>query len=96
MSEDVRGTLPRASPVVSNDILILKVPVGMKVCPHKALSVLSSLSTSILPYKAGPATASISVCCAALQSTSLSPSLYDSSSPTYHASQATYWRVDNT
>ncbi|KAL5043646.1 hypothetical protein BDW71DRAFT_199552 [Aspergillus fruticulosus] len=65
----------------------------MKVCPHKALSVLSSLSTSILPYNAGPATASISVCCAAVQSTSLSPSLYDSSSPTYHASQATYWRL---
>ncbi|KAL4999586.1 hypothetical protein BDV10DRAFT_184218 [Aspergillus recurvatus] len=68
----------------------------METCPYKALSVLESLSTSILPYKNCPATASISACCTALQSTSLSSSLHDPSSPIYHTSQATYWRVDNT
>ncbi|KAL4774844.1 hypothetical protein BDW60DRAFT_214780 [Aspergillus nidulans var. acristatus] len=68
----------------------------MKVCPYKALPVLESLSLNALHYKTCPATASVSACCTALQSTFLTTSLYDPSSPAYHDSQATYWRVDNT
>ncbi|KKK12760.1 hypothetical protein P175DRAFT_0542298 [Aspergillus ochraceoroseus IBT 24754] len=61
----------------------------MKVCANSIVSVLDTV------LKTCPANGSVSACCVALKSTSLSDRVFYPTSDVYHQSIGSYWRADN-